>query len=250
MKLIQFLPGTNPLICFFGPWESDWLDMSASTERSGWFLAVAFRVFSAEFSSVFSASPAVLCWVVPRAACVTVFRPELTVNRNKNFCTMLKGMEVFLRKTLQYGPWGRVNNLLRFTHMMKCESQIPNNCLQEYTHDPYSELQQLKYNEIVVSHCAHSPSDGFCSLSWAWAHAEGWLMKANSMMVIQLVPLHAHSVSDSCKVSNITVKGTSETLFQIDTMVLVLVSRIITQVKKQSFNCWTQNLSLRDPWQF
>lgn len=62
-------------------------------------------------------------------------------------------------------------------------------------------------------------------------------MKANSMMVIQLVPLHAHSVSDSCKVSNITVKGTSETLFQIDTMVLVLVSRIITQVKKQSFNC-------------
>lgn len=248
MKQIQFLPGTNPLICFFGPWESDWLDMSASTGRSGWFLAVAFRAFSAEFSSVFSVSPAVLCWVVPGAACVTVFRPKLTVNRNKRFCTTLKGMEEFLRKSVQDGPWGRVNNFLISQRMMKRESQIPNTCLQEYTHDLYSEVQHLKYNERVVSHCGHSPSHGFCSLSWAWAHAEGWLTQINSMMVNQLVPLRVHSVSDSCKVSNSNVKGTSETPFQTETM--VLVSRITMQVQNRSFNCWTQNLSLRAPWQF
>lgn len=54
-------------------------------------------------------------------------------------------------------------------------------------------------------------------------------MKANNMMVNQPVPLCVHSVPDSCKVSNSTVKGTSETPFHTETT--VLVSRIIVQVQ-------------------
>lgn len=153
--------------------------MSASTERSGWFLAVAFRVFSAaRFSSVFSVSPTVLCWVVPRAAWVTVFRPGPTVSTETKIIIFISNWRGW--ETLWYRPWGRLNNFIRLRRMMECEFQVHSKLtiarcqfLSKTIHMyPKVKSSNWNINERAVSHCANSPSDDFCSLSWAWPQTE------------------------------------------------------------------------------
>lgn len=129
------------------------------------------------FISVFgqSYSPLLGSAKICMGHCLPTWADCVNRNTNHNFSTELKGIGVFWWKTLRYGPWGRLNNFLRFRHMMKCEFQIQSKL-------PFARCQLLSkstlmnttvkssncnINEKVVSHHANSPFDDFCSLSWA-----------------------------------------------------------------------------------